>query len=199
MSSILETLMGQIAGGVTQQIAGKIGADQSTTSKALSAALPLLVTALARNASNPQGAQSLHQALQQDHDGGILDDVMGFLGGSVNSRAANGAGILKHVLGGQQATVQQGIAKASGLDAGSVAQLLQFAAPLVMGALGKATQQQGLDANGLSQFLGGQQQAAQQQAPDMMGMLGSLLDQNNDGNVVDDVFRMAGKLFGGGR
>ncbi len=199
MNTILDTIMGQISGGATKEIAGKIGADQSATTKALSAALPLLVTALAKNASSPQGAQSLHQALQKDHDGGVLDDVMGFLGGGGSSRAADGAGILKHVLGQQQPVVQQGISKASGLDTGSVAQLLQLAAPLVMGALGKATQQQGLDANGLSQFLGGQKQAVQQQSPDMMGMLGGLLDQNNDGSVVDDVFRMAGKLFGGNR
>ena len=198
MSSILDMLTGQLGGAVIQQIAGKVGADQNTTSKALSAAVPLLMTALAKNAANPQGAQSLHNALSNDHDGGILDDVMGFLG---NPAAANGAGILKHVLGGQQATVQQGISKASGLDANAVGTLLQIAAPLVMGALGKTTAQQGLDFNGLSQFLGGQQQAMQShpEAGGILGMLGGLLDQNKDGSAVDDVLRMAGKLFGGGR
>ncbi len=195
MSSIIDLLTSQLGGGAVQQIAGKIGADQNTTSKALSAALPLLITALSRNASNPQGAQSLHTALTNDHAGGILDDVMGFVGG--NTSAANGAGILKHVLGGQRSTVEQGIAQASGLNSGSVGQLLEMAAPLLMGALGKTTQQQGLDANGLAQFLSGQQQAVQSQGPDIMGMLGGLLDQNNDGNVIDDVTRLAGKFFGG--
>jgi hypothetical protein len=196
MSSLLDMLTSQIGGGVMQQIAGKIGADEGTTSKALSAAMPLLMSALAKNASNPQGAQALHSALSKDHDGGILDDVLGFLG---NSGAANGAGILKHVLGGQQATVQQGISKASGLDANAVGQLLQIAAPLVMGALGKTTAQQGLNANTLAQFLGGQQQAMQSnpQASGVMGLVGSLLDQNNDGNVLDDVARLAGKFLGG--
>lgn len=196
MSSILDMLSGPLGGAIVQQVAGKIGADQNTTSKALSAALPLLLSALARNASQPQGAESLHRALSNDHDGGILDDVMGFLG---NPAVANGAGILKHVLGGQQATVQQGIAKASGLDASAVASLLQIAAPLVMGALGKATAQQGLDPNGLSQFLGGQQQELQSspQSSGVMGMLGGLLDQNNDGSIADDVLNLAGKFFGG--
>lgn len=198
MSSILEMLTSQLGGSAIQQIAGKIGTDENTTSSALSAAMPLLLSALAKNAAQPQGAQALHQALSKDHDGGILDDVTGFLG---NPAAANGAGILKHVLGGQQPIVQQGIAKASGLDANAVASLLQMAAPLVMGALGKATSQQGLDANGLSQFLGGQQQAMQSnpQASGIMGMLGNLLDQNNDGSVVDDVMNLAGKFLGGKR
>lgn len=189
-------LTSQIGGNVMQQIAGKIGADEGTTNNALSAAMPLLMSALAKNASNPQGAQALHNALSKDHDGGILDDVIGFLG---NPAVANGAGILKHVLGGQQATVQQGISKASGLDAKAVAQLLQIAAPLVMGALGKMTAQQGLNPNSLAQFLGGQQQAMQShpQASGVMGLVGSLLDQNNDGNVLDDVARLAGKFLGG--
>jgi hypothetical protein len=196
MSSILDMLTGPLGSALAQQVAGKIGADQGTTSKAMAVAMPLLISALAKNASSPQGAESLHNAISNDHDGGILDDVMGFLG---NPAAANGAGILKHVLGGQQETVQQGISKASGLDANAVASLLQIAAPLVMGALGKATAQQGLDANGLSQFLGGQQQALKSnpQSSGVMGMLGGLLDQNNDGNIADDVINLAGKFFGG--
>lgn len=64
-----------------------------------------------------------------------------------------------------------------------------------MGALGKTQQEQGLDANSLSEFLGHQQQQAQASAPDMMGMLGSLLDSNKDGSVMDDVGRIAGKFF----
>lgn len=32
--------------------------------------------------------------------------------------------------------------------------------------------------------------------PDVMGMLGNLLDSNKDGSVLDDVGRIAGKLFG---
>ena len=192
MSSILDMLTSQLGGSAVRQIAGKIGADENSTGKALSAAMPLLLTALSRNAANPQGAESLHHALSSDHDGGILDDVTGFLG---NSASGNGAGILKHALGGQRGTVEQGIAQASGLNSSSAGSLLEMVAPLLMGALGKTTTQQGLDANGLAQFLGGQQQAAESQSPDIMGMLGGLLDQNKDGNVMDDVTRLAGKFF----
>jgi hypothetical protein len=196
MSSLLDMLTSQIGGNAMKHIAGTIGADEGTTSKALSAAMPLLMSALAKNAANPQGAQALHNALTKDHNGSILDDVLGFLG---NPAVANGAGILKHVLGGQQTTVQQGISKATGLDASAVGQLLQIAAPLIMGALGRTTAQQGFNANTLAQFLGGQQQAMQvnPQASGVMGLVGSLLDQNNDGNVLDDVARLAGKFLGG--
>lgn len=193
MNALTEMLMSQLAGGALSRISGKIGADQGTTSKALAIALPLLISALARNSSTPTGADALNQAVDKDHDGSILDNLGGFFG---NTEAANGAGILGHVLGDRRSDAENGIAQSTGLDAGAAGQLLETLAPLVMGALGKTKQQQGLDANGLSAFLGEQNQQAQAAAPDVMGMLGSFLDSNKDGNVMDDVGRLAGKFFG---
>jgi hypothetical protein len=194
MDALTQQLMQQLSGDGISQISRQIGADEQTTGSALSAAMPLLVSALANNASKPEGAQALHQALAEDHDGSILNDMSGFLG---NPQAANGAGILGHVLGAQQPAVTQGLAQGTGLDSSQVGQLLQIAAPLLMGALGQHQQQQGFDTNGLSAFLGGQQQAAHQSNPDMMSMLNSLLDMNRSGSALDDILGMAGKLFGG--
>lgn len=194
MDALTQLLMQQLSGGGLSQISQQIGADEQTTGSALSTAVPLLVSALANNASKPEGAQALHQALAEDHDGSILNDVQGFLG---NPQAANGTGILGHILGGQQPAVTQGLAQSTGLDSGQVGQLLQIAAPLLMGALGQQQQQQGLDPGGLSALLGGQQQMAQQSNPNTMSMLNSLLDTNKDGSAIDDVLGLMGKLLGG--
>lgn len=191
--NITEMLTQQLAGGAVSQIGSKIGADEGTTRAAIAIAVPLLISALARNSSTPAGAQALNQAVAKDHDGSILDNLSSFLG---NSQSANGAGILGHVLGDRRTDVETGLAQSTGLDVGGAGQLLETVAPLVMGALGKTQQQQGLDAGSLSAFLGSQQQQAQDSSPDMMGMLGNLLDSNKDGSVIDDVGRMAGKLFG---
>jgi hypothetical protein len=193
MDTLTQQLMQQLSGGGLSQISRQIGADEQTTGSVLSAAMPLLVSALANNASKPDGAQALHQALAEDHDGSILNDMSGFLD---NPQAANGAGILGHILGSQQPVVTQGLAQNTGLNSGQVGQLLQIAAPLLMGALGQQQQQQGFDTNGLAAFLGGQQQMAQQSNPDMMSMLNSLLDVNRDGSALDDILGMVGKLFG---
>lgn len=192
MSDLMQLLNQQLTGDNLSQISHQIGADEGTTGQALGAALPLLISALANNSSRPDGAQALHSALAQDHDGSIFNDMSGYLS---NPQAANGAGILGHVLGQQQQTVQQGLAQNTGLDAGSMGQLLEIAAPLLMGALGQQQQQQGFDANGLSSFLGQQQQAVQQAQPDLMSVLGSLLDMDKDGSPLDDILRLAGKLF----
>lgn len=194
MDTLTQQLLQQLAGGAVSQIGQKIGADEQTTNSALSAAIPLLVSALAKNASDPAGAQALHQAVANDHDGSILDNMEGFLG---NPEAANGAGILNHVLGSQQPAVTQGLTQNTGLNSNQIGLLLQIAAPLVMGMLGKQQQQQGLNANGLSGLLGNEKQMAEQSNPDMMSTLNSLLDMNKDGSAIDDILGLAGKLFGG--
>lgn len=74
--------------------------------------------------------------------------------------------------------------------------MLQIGAPLLMGLLGQQQQQKGLDPNGLSTYLGGQQQKAQESNPDLMGALNTLLDADKDGTALDDVIGMAAKLFG---
>lgn len=193
MDALTQQLLQQLAGEGVTQISRKIGADEQTTKAALSAALPLLVSALAKNTSKTEGAQSLNQALAKDHDGSILNDVPGYL---QNPEAANGAGILKHVLGPQQPVVEKGLTKGTGLNTSQVDQVLQIAAPLLLGALGKQQQQAGLDPNGLSAFLGSQKQQDQDSAPDLMGTLNTLLDADKDGSALDDVIGMAAKLFG---
>lgn len=195
MNDLVQQLMGQLGGGALTQISERIGADEETTGSALSTALPLLMTALAKNASEPKEAESIHQALAEDHDGSILGDLGDFLG---NPEAANGAGILSHVLGAKEPVVTQGLAEGTGLGAGRIGQLLQIAAPLLMGVLGQQQQQQqGLSTGGLTALLGGQQKLAQQSKPDMMSMLNSLLDADKDGSALDDIMGFVGKLFGG--
>jgi hypothetical protein len=191
--SLLEMLQQRLGGSAVDQISRKLGADPGTTGNAIDAALPLLLTAVARNATQGQQAQSLHTAISQDHDGGILDDVPGYLN---QAESGPGAGILRHVLGGRQQSVQTGLSQATGLEPGKTGQLLTMLAPLVMGALGRANRQKQLDSNGLSTLLTGEQERLKESAPGVMGALSRFLDQDNDGSVMDDVSGMLGKAFG---
>lgn len=191
--NLTELLMSQLAGGGISQISEKIGADEGTTSMALSAAVPLLISALAKNSSQPQGAGALHKALQQ-HDGGILDNVAGYLGAGGN--VSEGAAILGHVLGNRQSNIQDTLAKQTGMNAGSIGKLLVLLAPMIMGALGKQQRQNSLDPGSLSDYLNGQRQQAHAASPDLMGMVSGMLDSNKDGSVLDDLGNIAGQLFG---
>jgi hypothetical protein len=192
MNAISQIITQQFAGTASKQIASRLGISEGTANTAIQIAVPLLVAALARNASQPQGAQDLHQAVATDHDGSILDNLMGYLG---NPGSANGAGILGHVLGQQRTTTESNLAQATGLDQGTAGNLMELVAPVVMGALGRTQQQTGFDSSGLAQYLGEQQQQQAAAAPGMMGMLSSMLDSNQDGNVTDDLSRIAGNFL----
>src|SRR5215207_3088259 len=192
MNAITQIITNQLGGGAARTIAQRFGISESTANTAIQMAVPLLVTALARNASQPQEAQNLHQAVATDHDGSIFDNLMGYLG---NPQTAKGSKILGHVLGNQQPAVENTLAQATGMDQSSAGGLLETLAPLVMGSVGKAQHENGLDPSGLSNFLNGQQQEAQQNAPGAMSMLSSMLDQNKDGSSMDDLQRLAANFF----
>jgi hypothetical protein len=192
MNAITQMITQQLSGGAVRTIAQRFGVSESQANAAVQIGVPLILTAMARNASQPQGAESLHQAINNDHDGSIFNNLMGYLG---NPQSANGAGILGHVFGPQQPTIENNLAQATGMDQTSAGGLLATIAPMVMGAVGQTQQQNGLDASGLSNLLNSQQQQAQANAPGVMGMLGSMLDQNQDGSAVDDLQRMAANFF----
>lgn len=72
----LQDLLGQDRGNeAVRQISQQVGADPSAVSYAIQVALPTLVNGLANNASAPGGAQSLNNALEQDHNGSAVDDI----------------------------------------------------------------------------------------------------------------------------
>ena len=120
--SLLQTLTEQISGSALKGLAGQLGIDEGIAGSAISAALPMIVGAMAKNASTQEGAESLTNALAKDHDGSILDNLGGFLSSTDNGP---GAGILKHVFGGKRGMVEQGVSQVSGLDAGKAGALLE--------------------------------------------------------------------------
>lgn len=191
----LQDLLGQQQGTeAVDQISNQIGANPSVTNMAIQMALPMLLNGLANNAQSPQGAESLNNALQQ-HDGGILGNLGSLLGGGNQPTHNDGIGILGHILGGNQGAVAQQVSQKSGMDIGQVAQLLITLAPIVMGFLGKKKQEQNLDANGLQNMLGEQQQTMQSSGNPMMDMVSGMLDRDKDGSSMDDLASMAMSYF----
>src|SRR5262245_9931144 len=109
-----------LSGEAISRMSQTIGADEQTTSNAAQSAIPVLLGALAHRGSTPEGASSLLSAIDRDHDGSVLDDVVGFLG---NYSSGGGQGILGHVFGEKLGAVQDGVSQSSGLDTGKAGQL----------------------------------------------------------------------------
>jgi len=81
-------------------MAGQMGATPQQVEQGIGAALPALVGGLARNATRtPGGADTLANALERDHDGGLFDQFTGG-GGAAGAGGAGLAGLLGGLLGG---------------------------------------------------------------------------------------------------
>lgn len=207
MSTMTQDLLAQLQGAPLQQISQQLGIDQNQASSAVGAALPLLMGALGRNASQPQGAEALFGALQKDHaGGGGIGDLLGAVLGGAQGRQTDGAGVLGHIFGGQQARAEQSLGAATGLGGDRAGQLMKILAPIVMAYLAKRMFSGNAGSSGnptadlLGAVLGQEQQQVRQQGGIGGGLLGAVLDKDGDGDVdLSDVLKLGGGLFGGSR
>jgi len=193
MASILDSIMGQLGGDMLGSISKQTGVPSNVIQSALPAVVTLLTSALANNASNKQGAQSLTGALKKDHDGSILNDLPKYIN---NYQDGPGNGILKHALGDQQNTVKKGLSKSTGIDKKAIGNLLIMLAPVIMGVVGNIMQKKKLNSSGVSKYLGKEQKKIQKQAPKSTSFLTGLLDSNQDGEVIDDIGKIGISLLG---
>ncbi len=190
-------LLDLVSGPVGQQLIGGLskqtGASDSRVSSVVSLALPFLLSQMNKNASTPEGAANLDQALNE-HPGSVLNNIDGLLN---SGNMADGLGILGHVFGDKQNQVAKNIGKQSGLSTGKVLQILATLAPIVMGFLGKEKQTNNIDQSGISGLLGGLLGGMQQTNGTELSMIEKMLDSNGDGSIMDEAMDLGSKLLGG--
>jgi hypothetical protein len=192
MSGLIDLLSSPLGKQLISGVAGQTGQTEDKTADVLSMAMPLLLGAMKKNATDPQSAAGLMNALTSKHNGSILDNLGGlFQGGVATEVLDDGAGILGHILGNKQPAVENALSKQSGIDAGSIAQILKIAAPIIMGYLGRQQAQSNVgNANELSSLLGSMLGGQPKQN---QNLITSLIDADGDGSVLDDV---AGMVLG---
>lgn len=208
-ASLTDDLLNQLQGQPLAQLGSQLGLSEAQTQGAVSQALPLLLGALGRNASQPDGAQALFGALQRDHAdaaGGAGLDLGGVLGavlGGGASRQTDGAGILGHIFGGREDTAAQGLGQSTGLGGSQASALLKMLAPIVLSYLAQRMFSGGNQAAASPQQLGdalGQEHQRIQQQGGAGGLLGAVLDQDGDGQLgIGDLLKIGGSLLGGKR
>ncbi len=205
--TITDDIFAQLSGAPMQQISQQLGLGQTQTAGAIAAALPMLIGALGRNASQPQGAEALFGALQRDHAGGGtgLGDLLGAVLGGQQSRQTDGAGMLGHIFGSRQPQAEQAIGQATGLGSDKANTLLKVLAPLVLAYLAKrffdnrqaGAAQQSASPQVLGDLLGQERRQISQQGGLGGGLLGAVLDRDGDGDVdIGDIFKAGMGVMG---
>lgn len=224
MSDLMQTVLSTLDQEQIDAIARTLGASPQQTERAIQAALPLLIAQLARNSAQPQGAQSLHSALETDHAGidagDLLRAVLGAARGSgsvergtmpgaaagyprppatanTGDIISTGRKILGHVFGNKQQRVANGVGQVGGMSGQQSSQLLSMLAPIVMAVLSRMMQKRGGGASGLGGLLGGESQRVQQQGGPAGGLISAVLDRDGDGDVDLSDLMQGGQLLGG--
>ena len=194
----LEALLGLLQGQDLGQLAEQVGGNEGQVKSGVMAALPAMLTALSKNTGTEKGAEELNNALEKKHDGSILDNLSGYLS---NPDLKDGAGILNHLFGSQTSNVANAVSQSSGLDSNGSMKMLQMLAPVLMGMLGQQKKQNNLDAEGIGNLTSmlASNFGSEAGASGIMDVVTNLLDANKDGNVMDDIMGMVGKLFGGNK
>lgn len=179
MNPILDTIVNAGGGKAVQQVGQRFGLSEDQTSSALNQLVPALMAGLQRNASQEGGVGSLLDALKGGNHSEYLDKPATLV---AEETTEDGNSILGHIFGSKDVSraVASHAAQQTGIGADVLKQMLPVVAAMVMGGLSKQT---------ASVPTGGSQTTAG-------GFISSLLDQNRDGSVSDDVMGILGRFLG---
>lgn len=180
---ILQTIAGPQGDAAVNQLAAQFGVTPEQARSAVTALLPALAAGLQRNTATESGLAGLLSALGRGRHDAYLDDPSSL---AQPTTVEDGNAILGHVFGSKDVS-RQVAARASertGIDPAILKKMLPLIAALVMGGLSRRTKTTGGDAAS---------------GAGLTAVLGSLLDQNRDGSMVDDVVGMLGGILGGQR
>ena len=139
---------------VVSRIASALGLNQTSTQKAIVAAVPALLAALISYVSKPQAATKLNEVVRKQEPG-MLSSLAGVMEEPGQKALIDqGASVLTSLLGGKTLSALTGaVGHYSGLDAGGSKSLMGLLGPVVLGVLGQEQRDSGLDASGLASLL----------------------------------------------
>ncbi|MEN8259760.1 MAG: DUF937 domain-containing protein [Pseudomonadota bacterium] len=182
---IFDMILKEIGGSGLAQVARKAGISEQDLTNVFSRLVPSVTQGIKNNASDPAGAQQLLNALENGNHQRYLDKPESL---DQPETIEDGNAILGHIFGSKDISrsVAGQTANETGVDEGIVKKILPIVASVAMGALSKQASGSGLHA---AQLQGGSG------SDSMMGLLGSFLDADKDGDVTDDLLDMAKKLF----
>jgi hypothetical protein len=188
-------------GGV-QSMARELGVSETQAASGVEALVPAILGGFKKQAQAPSGGlEGLGGLLGQLGGGSLLDDVLA----PQPTDVSRGNDVLGQIFGSKDVSraVAQNAASQSGLDSDLLKKMLPMLAMLVagymakqQGAIAASTVSPAGDGRGglLGNLLGGH--ASDSATPEAVTSgLGSMLDLNGDGNSLDDILRMAGKVM----
>jgi hypothetical protein len=181
---LLEMVLGANDGQNVKRMAESLGIGDREARSGIESLLPALARGLKSETASPEGLQGLLGALKTGNHQRYVDDPKSM---ARVDTVTDGNGILGHIFGSKDVSRQVAAraSERSGVDTGILKKMLPLVATMVMGSMSKQTGRAGLDASA-SPGAG---------SPGGLGILGNLLDADDDGSIADDLLGLAKKFF----
>ncbi len=186
--------------GSLKSMAQELGVSEAQAANGVAALAPAILGGFKKQAqSQPEGLDGLSGMLEQLGGGSLLDDVMAPKPTSVS----RGNDVLGQIFGSKDVSraVAQNAASQSGLDSSLLKKMLPMLAMAVTGYMSKqggsaASAQPSRSGGGLGALIGGLfgGRSSRPAASPSSG-LASMLDLDGDGNSLDDILEMFGKVI----
>lgn len=169
-SSLVDQIMSMVGPEVTKQLSSNLKVDQNTAQAILPQVAPLILGGLKRQMETRGGADRANHILNKYGDENVLDNIAGLF--STKAQEAQPDPRLGGLLGDSGVQASNMLSQQFNIDKNTAMKLIPMLAPIILGALSRMRNQQGVGAQGIA----------------------SLIDQNGDGQILDDVarFLMAG-------
>jgi hypothetical protein len=164
--NIVSLIMNFLAPSLVGRMASAIGIEGGLAQKAISAAIPSVLSGIVGATSKPEGARQFADLIGKQ-DSGLLGNLGNMLSGQAQSGlVAQGTNLLSGVLGQSALSSLTGaVAKHAGIGDFASKSLMGMLGPVVAGVIGKEQKSQGLDAMGLAKMLAGQKENIAQAMP----------------------------------
>ena len=161
MTALMETA---IKAGALEQVSEMLGVSEKDAGNAVEVVLPLLLQGMQGQVKSKDTQEGFLKAIN-DHGKNDTKDVKKFI---KNVDTEDGAKIVSHLLGNKTEEAAAKAKKKSGLDTKTVLKIMAILAPLLMSQMGKSAEAE----------------KAKSSSGDMGGVVGSLLDNVDVGDVI---------------
>ncbi len=167
--NLLDMAKSYFSNELVNKASSHLGESESGISKAISAVLPSIIGGLSDKASSgTDGAGIVAKMAADQHQGGILDSISGFLNPDTsNDMLGKSSSIISGLFGngGQSNMLTTLISSFSGIKGSSVGTIMSMAAPMLLGLVGKHSSENNLSTSGLASMLGEQKKSAMSMLP----------------------------------
>jgi hypothetical protein len=170
MANLIEDIMESLNPEVSKQLSTNMGIRENDAMKMIPAVAPLILGGLKRQMEQRGGADRVDHILNKYGRADVLDRIGDEIG--VRAIDENPDPRLGGLLGESGVQASETLSKQFNIDPGIAMKIIPALAPIILGALSNKRDKAGLGATGIA----------------------SLIDQDGDGDVLDDV---AGFLLGG--